>query len=92
MIKSIKHKGLKQLFYKGRTSGVAPDHIEKLQDILSLLDAAVVIEDINFVGSHLHQLSGDLAGTWSVRINGNWRVTFEFIDGDVYIVDYLDYH
>lgn len=39
-----------------------------------------------------HALSGDLTGQYSVRVSGNWRVIFEFENGDAYIVDYDDYH
>jgi hypothetical protein len=44
------------------------------------------------IAAHLHKLSGDKAGLYSVSVSGNWRVFFEFIEGDVYIVDYDDYH
>ena len=37
-------------------------------------------------------LKGDLAGHWSIWVNGNWRITFKFVDGDVELVDYQDYH
>ena len=40
----------------------------------------------------LHQLKGDMAGHWSIWVNGNWRVTFRFIDSDIELVDYQDYH
>ena len=50
------------------------------------------IRDMNFPGSNLHKLSGDREGFWSVSVSGNWRVIFRFEDGDVYDVDYLDYH
>jgi proteic killer suppression protein len=43
-------------------------------------------------GLHLHALAGDRAGIWSVRVSGNWRVTFRFVDGDAEVVDYEDYH
>lgn len=43
-------------------------------------------------GWRLHPLSGDLAGYWSLTVNGNWRLIFRFVDGDVELVDYLDYH
>lgn len=48
--------------------------------------------DMNFPGSRLHLLKGDLAGLWSVTVSGNWRLTFRFHDGNAYIVDYQDYH
>jgi proteic killer suppression protein len=40
----------------------------------------------------LHPLKGTLEGYWSIRVNGNWRVTFRFVDGHAEIVDYQDYH
>lgn len=40
----------------------------------------------------LHQLSGDLAGHWSVWVTGNWRLTFTFEDGDAVLVDDQDDH
>lgn len=92
MIKSFKHKGLKKLYAKGDASGVKQDHVKKLRNILARLDSAEEIQDINYPGSNLHPLTGDLAGQWSVKVNGNWRVFFKFENGDVYIVDYADYH
>ena len=47
---------------------------------------------MNYPGSNLHQLKGDKEGLYSIRVSGNWRVFFEFKDGDAYIVDYDDYH
>ena len=43
-------------------------------------------------GWKLHSLKGELAGHWSIRVNGNWRLTFRFEDGDAFVVDYWDYH
>ncbi len=61
-------------------------------DILDRLDAAALIEDMGYPGSGLHLLKGNLKGHWAVQVSGNWRVTFRFEDGDVFIVDYADYH
>ncbi len=47
---------------------------------------------MNQVGWRLHSLKGDLAGYWSVRVSGNWRLTFRFVGEDVELVDYQDYH
>ncbi len=47
---------------------------------------------MNLPGWHLHPLQGDLAGHWSVRVNGNWRMTFCFEGEDAILVDYRDYH
>jgi len=58
----------------------------------SLLDTATVIEDMNVPGFGLHQLKGKRKGVWSIKVSGNWRLTFMFEDGNVYIVNYEDYH
>jgi len=41
---------------------------------------------------YLHQLKGKLKELWSVKVSGNWRIIFKFINGNAYIVDYKDYH
>jgi proteic killer suppression protein len=92
MIKSFKHKGLKLFFDKGDYSGIQPQHRKRLRLQLSALDTAKVIEDMDLPGYRLHKLKGDRKDSWSITVNGNWRLTFEFIDGDVYIVNYEDYH
>lgn len=43
-------------------------------------------------GYALHQLKGNLAGHWSVKVSGNWRVTFRFENADAHVVNYQDYH
>jgi len=92
MIKSFKHKGLKKFFETGNVSGVRPEHTRKLSNILTRLHNAETIEEINLPGFKLHQLKGNLKGVWAVTVQANWRVTFEFKDKNVYIVDYQDYH
>ena len=92
MIKSFRHKGLQKFFFDGTKKGIQPKHAEKLADILDLLDAANEIKDMNFPGSDLHPLKGDLRGFWSVKVSGNWRIIFRFENGDVLDVDYVDYH
>ena len=92
MIKSFAHKGLEDLFYKGSTKGIQTQHADKLRRLLDRLDAASVVQDMDYPGSGLHQLKGDLKHHWSVKVSGNWRVTFRFEDGDAYIVNYQDYH
>ena len=92
MIKSFKHKGLEDFYYHGRTTGIQLNHADKLADILDVLEAADKIEVMNFPGSRLHKLEPKKEGIWSVRVSGNWRITFQFFDGDAYVVDYVDYH
>jgi len=92
VIVSFRHKGLEQLYRDGSKKGVQADHVPKLLRILSLLDVAQAPDDLAIPSFRTHQLKGDLAGHWSIWVNGNWRVTFRFIDSDVELVDYQDYH
>ena len=92
MIKTIRHKGLAKLFESGSTSGVQSSHAKRLRLQLAALDTAQVIDDMDIPGFGLHPLKGKLKGRWSIGVNGNWRLTFEFKDGNVYVLDYEDYH
>lgn len=92
MIRSFAHKGLEDLFYDGATKGVQQKHVHKLLDVLDILDNAREVRDMNFPGSGLHPLKGNLAGHWAVKVSGNWRLTFRFENGDAHIADYRDYH
>ena len=92
MIKSFKHKGLKKYFETGSTSGIQVKHQDKLRMQLTAIDTAQEIDDINLPGFKLHPLKGSRDGVWSITVNGNWRITFEFIDGNAYILNYEDYH
>lgn len=92
MIQKFKHKGLKQLFESGKATGVNPQHVTRLRNILALLETAEAIEDMDLPGSNLHELKGKRTGTWAVKISGNWRVTFKLRKGDVVDVNYEDYH
>jgi toxin HigB-1 len=92
MIKSFKHKGLKKLFETGQTSGVNPQHLERLRKILALLETSETIDDMDLPGLGLHNLKGKRKSTLAVKVNGNWRVTFRLKDGDILEVNYEDYH
>lgn len=91
MIVSFRHKGLQALYDRDSTKGVQASHAPKLRRILSALDAAQGPQDLDFPGFRVHALSGKLKDHWSLWVNGNWRVTFRFLDGDVELVDYQDY-
>ncbi len=92
MIKSFKHKGLEKLFLTGSKAGIQAAHAKRLRLILGRLNAATNSKDMNLPGLHLHELKGNRQGTWSVRVSGNWRITFRFNGVDVEIVNYEDYH
>jgi proteic killer suppression protein len=92
MIKTFVHKGLEEFFRTGKKNGIQPAHSGKLSRQLAQLDQSASPLDMNLPGWHLHELKPNKPGTWSVRVNGNWRVTFKFENGDAILVDYLDYH
>ncbi len=92
MIRSFRHKGLEDYYYDGTKKGIQPKHAGKLADILDALDAAISPQDLNFPGSGLHRLQPKKDNRWAVKVSGNWRITFRFESGDVYEVDYEDYH
>lgn len=92
MIKSFKHKGLKHFYETGSARGIQAKHEKRLRMQLAALDTAKEINDLNVPGYKLHPLKGDRKGIWAITVNGNWRLTFEFSDGNAYVLDYEDYH
>ncbi len=92
MIRSFRHKGLEAFFRRGTKAGIQPQHAMKLRLQLTALNAASKPDDLAAPGWRLHPLTGDLKGFWWITVNGNWRVIFRFVERDVELVDYLDYH
>ena len=92
MITSFRHKGLRKYFESGSLAGIQPAHANRLKMQLAALDTAQTIEDMDIPGFRLYPLKGSERGRWSIWVNGNWRVTFEFKNGNAYILDYEDYH
>jgi proteic killer suppression protein len=92
MIKTFRHKGLKQLFETGRSSKVAADLAGRLTRQLDFLNRAIGPADMNLPGYRLHELKGERRGTWSITVSGNWRLTFTFEGADAHDVDLEDYH
>lgn len=92
MILSFKHKGLYEFFKTGSLKGIQAKHAQRLRDILTLLSAAEKPEDMDRPGYMLHLLNPKQERIYSVRVSGNWRVTYRFTAAGPEIVDYLDYH
>ena len=66
--------------------------VPRIRRILSDLDAAVQARDVDLPGYRLHQLTGNRRGQWSVRVSGNWRIVFRFVNGEAVDVSLVDYH
>ena len=92
MIKTFNHKGLERFYLTGSKRGIQAAHADRLEDQLLRLAEATAPSAMNFPGWNLHPLKGELKGHWSVKVSGNWRMTFRFEDGDAILVDYQDYH
>jgi proteic killer suppression protein len=92
VIRSFRHKGLRRFYESGSAAGIQPKHANRLRMLLAALDTAQSIDDMDVPGFNLHPLKGQGIERWSVWVNGNWRVTFEFRDGHACVLDYEDYH
>lgn len=92
MIASFKDRRLKRLYETGDRNRIAPEQVEKIENILARLEAADTVEDMGLPGFQLHPLKGDLKGFWSVTVRANWRIIFRFEDGAALDVELIDYH
>jgi len=92
MIESFNHKGLKRLYEDGDRKLVRVDLVERISTLLTYLDAAKVIEDLDIPSLRLHPLKGELKGYWAVTVRANWRIIFRFAEGSASSVELIDYH
>jgi len=79
-------------FLTGVKSGIQTKHVGRLRLLLGRLHATTSLQDMNLPGLALHELVGNRRGQWSVKVSGNWRVTFRFSGEHTEVVDYEDYH
>ncbi len=80
------------MFEDDNVSKLTPHLINRIREIVTLLDTAETIEQMSIPGYRLHKLSGEYRDFHSVRVSGNYRIIFRFIDGNAYDVDFVDYH
>ena len=92
MIQTFKSKALEKLFKEGNAKGIPKEFEKKTRVRLEVIDTATIIDEINIPGYRLHELKGDRQGTWSIKVSGNWRITFTFNDNNAYDIDFEDYH
>lgn len=60
---------------------------------MRMLNNAVSLNDLRIPpANRLEKLTGDRAGQYSIRINDQWRICFEWRDSDAYLVEIVDYH
>jgi proteic killer suppression protein len=93
MIKSFRDKETEGLFSRGPVKKLSVQVQRAALRKLLMLDAAITLEDLRVPpGNRLEKLVGDRQGQHSVRINDQWRICFEWSDGDAYEVEIVDYH
>ena len=92
MIISFKHKGLEAFFRTGNLSGIQPIHQQRLREVLTVLNVAQGPQDLQRPSWRMHRLKGHLRGFYAIWVQTNWRLTFRFVETDVELLDYLDYH
>ena len=91
MIRTFRHKGLKEFFEKGNKRGISPGLASRIARRL-VLNAAQRITDIDAHGFELHRLKGERQDEWAISVSGNWRITFRFAKAEVSDVNLEDYH
>jgi len=91
LIRTFRHKGLKELFETGRTAKVPADLSKRCLNRLTVLNRAMNVREVIGAGFDTHPLTGTNPVRYSMSVNGPWRITFGF-DGDAYAVDLEQYH
>ncbi len=93
-IESIKHKALRNFAETGKPKGLPGNLLDRLRKMLFFLSAISTAEELKVPPNYgAHQLVGDRAGTWSLTVTKNYRMTFRINDeGQVEDMDLEDYH
>lgn len=92
MIRNFRHKGLRLLFEKGDRRKLSAQDVERIENVLLVLNQAQTPEEMDLPGFRLHPLKGDRKGFWAVTVRANWRIVFRIVDGQACDVDLVDYH
>lgn len=92
MIQTFKSKALEGLLKEGNTKGIPKELEKRIRVRLEAIDSAAIVDDLRIPSYDLHKLKGDRQGTWSIKVSGNWRITFKFQDSNAYDVELEDYH
>ena len=91
MIRSFRHKGLDKLWNEDDPKGVRADLLDRIRGRLTALNEAQDVRELNIPGWKLHPLQGK-PERFAISVNGTWRITFEWEDGDAFRVDLEQYH
>jgi proteic killer suppression protein len=93
IIRSVRHRGLLGLIEDDDSRALRPDLTKRIRNVLAVPIAASDMTGVSGPpGWRIRQLAGARAGTWSISVSWNWRVTFELRQGEIYNLDLEDYH
>lgn len=92
MIRSFRSKALKRFAEQGDGSKLSIQNVERLKIMIGQMDAAAAPEELNLPGFYFHPLRGKDRGRYSIRVTGNYRLTFAWDGEDAIGVDLEDYH
>ncbi len=93
VIRSVRHRGLLRLIEDDDSRELRNDLVRRLRNILTVVIAAADLGGVvGPPGWRVHQLRGDRAGTWSISVSGNWRLTFDIRHNEIRDLDLEDYH
>jgi len=90
--KSIKHRGLAELYKTGGSRRVGQNLVDRVVEDMTILDSITSLNELRTLNVGLHQLKGTRRGTWAIDVNGPWRLTFKFKEGTVYDLTLEQYH
>lgn len=92
-IESIRDKALRRFFETGNAKGLVGD-VARLRKMLAFINDAGSLDELGTPPNYgLHQLTGDRAGTWSMTVTRNWRLTFKVnAENALEDMDLEDYH
>jgi len=92
VIQSFVQKGLKSFYETDSAAGIQSGNRKKLRLQIVALDTAHTIDDMDIPGFRLHSLKGKRKNLWAINVSGNWRMIFQFEEGNASLVNYEDYH
>jgi proteic killer suppression protein len=93
MIKTFRDKDTERLFARQTPKKFPANLFRVAWRKLAILDAAEKLDDLRVPpGNRLEKLSGDRTGQYSIRINDQWRICFQWREGNAYEVEIVDYH
>ena len=93
MIKTFRDKNTENIYSGERFKGISTDLAKKARRRLAILNRAIQLEDLYFPPSNqFHALSGYTPTRYAIAVDKQWRITFEWHEGDVYDAFFEDYH